>query len=309
MSAMTIYTSTIIPQNKFCKICDTLKPREEFDKNKTQKDGLQSYCKICTSHKRLKKLKLTDPMIGMIHKNNPNLKIVGISNTRKNGQTTYVCHCEVCAKDKELFGDANFTISKQNFVKGRVPCGCGSPHYWSEQQQVIIVNRILSQSDLTLEFRGWAENYNGVRTKMKILCPLHGESITTRLDSFLNGVYGCTSCSNHGLDYKLPTWLYLNSTKDESIVKIGISNKNVDLRLKSQSKESGLEFETKHKFLFETGTNAHFVEQNVIKILLSKGYRNADGKWNGYTESFVGVSVDRVLSLIEVFINNQVSVK
>ena len=42
---------------KRCHRCDTVKPSEEFSKNRARKDGLQTYCKSCmsSSYKKTKK--------------------------------------------------------------------------------------------------------------------------------------------------------------------------------------------------------------------------------------------------------------
>jgi len=37
----------IADETKFCKKCGLSKPKSEFNKNKTKKDGLNSYCKLC----------------------------------------------------------------------------------------------------------------------------------------------------------------------------------------------------------------------------------------------------------------------
>lgn len=123
------------------------------------------------------------------------LTVVGWKGRSGKGKR-YLTICGICSNDKELFGDGLFGSLKFGLSRGFSPCGCSVKHTWSEDQYRIRAKReAISRG---CDFNGWAGIFNGRATKVALSCAEHGEWITTRLDSFLQGC-GCWACARKSI--------------------------------------------------------------------------------------------------------------
>lgn len=125
--------------------------------------------------------------------NDGKLEVVGIYGKGRTGLKIYACHCNVCAKDPELFGDAIFKIMKHNLVAGSLPCGCSSAPHWDANQYQIILTR-----------KG-ADRYSVVvpkdathRTKVQCTCLSDscGLNWSATIAELVTHSRGCSKCAN-----------------------------------------------------------------------------------------------------------------
>jgi hypothetical protein len=108
----------------------------------------------------------------------------------------FLVHCSVCAKDKELFGDGTFCMSKGNLNKGAIPCGCGNYQYGREQS-LVRVKRKLIDKKYNLEVIDIDGKWKGTDTKLLLKCKIHGtEWNTVGVHTFLGNRYKgmCIDC-------------------------------------------------------------------------------------------------------------------
>jgi hypothetical protein len=125
--------------------------------------------------------------------------------------------------------------------------------------------------------------------KVEIICKKHG-SFNITPSNHLNGK-GCTSCTSWGYDNKKSATLYVITC--ENLIKVGITNRDVKLRLNSISKSYGQSFTLLNEFKGK-GSDIRDLETKVLKFL-KKTYEVADCKFDGWTETFK--NVDRYLLL------------
>lgn len=71
------------------------------------------------------------------------LTVTGVGG-KSDTKTLFHLEFSICSNDKELFPD-RFTSFKSNLVKGFVPCGCGLAPKWSNEQDLILTNRLLTK--------------------------------------------------------------------------------------------------------------------------------------------------------------------
>lgn len=100
----------------------------------------------------------------------------------------YIIKCSVCSLDNELFYDKVLS-SKSNLISGNIPCGCGKSPRWSERQYKIRVEREAKIRGYI--FLGWAEDFKGNKTKIRLYDTLDKNTWeTTCISSFINNGYG-----------------------------------------------------------------------------------------------------------------------
>lgn len=107
--------------------------------------------------------------------------------------------------------------------------------------------------------------------------------------------FGCSVCANYGFNPAAPSTLYVLKCKD--ITKIGITNREVSIRAKEVSKDSGHVFTVCDEFNFNIGIDCVTVETKLLDYLRSN-YQNPEEKYNGYTESFIGVNYEVLIAKI-----------
>lgn len=119
------------------------------------------------------------------------LMVIGWTGVLRNHKY-YVVKCSECSKDSELFGDGIFRIFKDNLKVGNLPCGCALNPKWTEDQYKIRANSTCKEKGYI--FHGFAEEFKGTMTKLKLECPKHGIWSTNCLMHLLNKGSGCPSC-------------------------------------------------------------------------------------------------------------------
>lgn len=126
------------------------------------------------------------------HSKNENLRVLGICG-RQGTTKLIVCECKTCKQDMELFRSATFVVSKHNWLKGCVPCGCADKRYWEPWQYEILVNRKIENTNYVLN--GFVETGTfSKKTKLNLHCKKHNfQWSSTTIKDFLNGT-GCPIC-------------------------------------------------------------------------------------------------------------------
>lgn len=124
--------------------------------------------------------------------------------------------------------------------------------------------------------------YKGSTVKVSVTCPTHGEFII--LPHHLLAGRGCTGCAEGGgFDDNLPGTLYILSSGD--LMKVGITNKEVNHRISRVSSSSKKNFQEVAVFKFDTGKTARMLESRLLKHLRAT-YESPTEKFEGYTECF-----------------------
>lgn len=117
------------------------------------------------------------------------LEVLGQIN--KKGRAIYVVKCNTCCLDSELFGDALYYQGKSQIDRGHHPCGCAYNPKWTEEQYKIIAKRTAEK--VGYKFLGFSSEFSGHKTKLHLVCDLHGGWTTTDINHLRNG-RGCPGC-------------------------------------------------------------------------------------------------------------------
>ena len=119
------------------------------------------------------------------------LSIIGWSG--KNGsQKYYIVKCSICSKDKEMFGEGYFRISKSDLHLGVIPCGCSKQPVRTKEQYAVMCSR--KANSLGYKFLGFVGEWKGQTTKIKMLCKEHGEWSSGNIHNLINKGTGCPKC-------------------------------------------------------------------------------------------------------------------
>lgn len=123
------------------------------------------------------------------------LTVIGrICRRRESGRSVSmtVVECAICKEDPELFGEGLFKIHRGHLLAGIKPCGCGTRTRWSEDQYKLLCERAATASNL--EFLGWASEYNKNYTRVRLVCPIHGELRDKSVSHLINLRGSCQKC-------------------------------------------------------------------------------------------------------------------
>lgn len=119
------------------------------------------------------------------------ITVVGWSGKQRTNKY-YILKCSKCSQDSELFGEGYFRSPKSSLVRGQIPCGCSKSYKWSEGQYTVRCSR--KAKELGYTFLGFAGDWVGYRTKIRMLCKKHGEWCTGIVRSLLDNGNGCPAC-------------------------------------------------------------------------------------------------------------------
>ncbi|MGZ8887961.1 MAG: hypothetical protein ACXW1D_00215 [Halobacteriota archaeon] len=176
--------------------------------------------------------------------------------------------CHVCAKDVELFGNAEFVMRRHNALKGNVPCGCSKSYIWSEAQYEIKIQRFC-ESNGYIFIRFDEDNWSGVHTRITLRCEELHKEWTTTIHRLLNTGTGCPSCAKSGFDRNKPAYLYVFKAASDylNFCGYGVTN-NFTQRFathKTTFKKAGIVLSEVQKYLL-SGESAWEIEQQIRKI-------------------------------------------
>ena len=124
--------------------------------------------------------------------------------------------------------------------------------------------------------------YTKIRNNMTITCKTHGDFIL-RGDHFLNGA-GCPQCAEkHGFNKNVPAILYYLSINGGQAYKIGITNRNVNMRFSLAELKT---IEVISTWYYDVGSDAYAEEQRILKEFSALKYTGPDLLLSGNTELF-----------------------
>lgn len=123
------------------------------------------------------------------------LSVIGWSGRsgRSGSNKYYILKCVTCSQTKELFGEGCFRSLKGNLVNGQIPCGCSSRTLWSQEQYSVLCSR--KAKELGYTFLGFAGEWKGNNTKIKISCEKHGEWSSGNIANMVNRGIVCPECN------------------------------------------------------------------------------------------------------------------
>lgn len=142
--------------------------------------------------------------------------------------------------------------------------------------------------------------YTGAQDKIEIHCKTHGY-FWQEANSHLRGC-GCTDCGyTKGYSTLRPGNLYV--LHGEGVTKVGITNRESEIRLAEVSKASKRKLEILTVYNL-SGIEALRVETKVHRFLNSK-YQNMGNAFDGSTECFLDVNLPELINKIEETLGNQ----
>jgi len=129
-------------------------------------------------------------------------------------------------------------------------------------------------------------NYVNNSTKIKIICPKHGE-FEQLPTNHLNLRHGCPLCADYGFNPNKPAILYYLYDPQEDLYKIGITNKSVEERF-GKSFCSNRAIVILEQTPYSNGMDAYLAEQEILEAFAP--YRCENPSWpeskGGKTEFF-----------------------
>lgn len=132
--------------------------------------------------------------------------------------------------------------------------------------------------------------------KIEIVCKDHG-SFWMQPNNHLMGK-GCSACQSYGYNKGKPGTFYI--LVSDNLIKVGITNREVNLRVRSISKSSGKDFKVHTTFFSEDGSKVSNIEAQVLSWLKSK-YSAVTEVFDGSTECFTDVNLEDLLNFVTQF--------
>jgi hypothetical protein len=138
-------------------------------------------------------------------------------------------------------------------------------------------------------------DYKNAKTKVTVTCKEHGDFIVIPDAHWLSS--GCPECRDKQTGFLTSSSGFLYILQCDNLYKIGITNKSPDSRLRNISKSYGKDFKRIHLFKSENGYLINDLETELLNKL-RKEYLQPKQKFDGYTESFFDVDVNKILPYI-----------
>ncbi|QZI87164.1 hypothetical protein MYOV085v1_p0145 [Vibrio phage 355E48.1] len=108
----------------------------------------------------------------------------------------FIVICSKCSLDTEMYPHGSLSLTRQQAVRGFVPCGCGS--VYNNSQYKILVSRKLKPSNLSLV--AWDNSIKVTyETLVTISCPIHGEFKRSVGSILHSSKPSCTKCHHKHL--------------------------------------------------------------------------------------------------------------
>lgn len=206
--------------------------------------------------------------VGMSH----SLEIIcskhGAFKQRASTHITNRANCPLCAKEERY-------LSQEQFIEK-----CKNIHNdWYDYSKVV---------------------YKGVRSKVTITCPLHGD-FEQEAGAHVVGK-GCKYCAPTGYNPDKAAVLYVLDAGEYT--KIGITNKDPSYRIKQLNKVSPYKFTLVQHFNFDSGYVCGEIEKQVLSYFRDF-YDYPDDKFGGWTECFKNLTPSlAILKIVELMEKN-----
>lgn len=187
---------------------------------------------------------------------------------RKGSSAIWEVVCPVCSKDEFVekgLCQGIFYSHSSNLKVGNLPCRCSGQFRYSKTQQEYRIKKKCEEIG-SVRFEKWLEGYNGVYTRILLVCSEHGEH-ETKVTHFLNGGCFCPACSATGFDTYSPASVYVLkiSNGTSGFTGFGIT-KEFDKRLSThvrELKKQNFRIIDSDVFDVEKGSIALKIENNI----------------------------------------------
>ena len=131
-------------------------------------------------------------------------------------------------------------------------------------------------------FKGWCDGYQNARSLFRCECQVHGEW-NVGFSAFKHGTR-CPACAKTGFDPVKPAWLYCLVSKENSLIKVGITN-NLETRVSQLRHYTPFDFEVVETIRKEDGYVIQKLEKLFHREFLSANLKGFQGctewlKWN-----------------------------
>lgn len=205
----------------------------------------------------------------------------------KNSTTKIVVGCEI---------HGEFLITPHNHLKGVGCADCGklisSKTRLSNLDESIQICSKIYNNKYSYEL---ISDYKKGSEKVPVICPLHGVFKVT-FQSHKAG-RSCSRCAKHGFNRdKLGSFYVL---KSGGLIKVGITNRPIKTRLAAINKSSKENFKIIYVVENQSGEIVQGMERSSLSWLREK-YKNPERVFDGYTECFLNVNVDELISFIKI---------
>jgi hypothetical protein len=140
--------------------------------------------------------------------------------------------------------------------------------------------------------------YTGSSTPLTVTCRVHGD-FEISPDNFYLGK-GCAKCSKYGFNKVIPGVLY--TLKSGHVTKVGITNREVAVRLAEINKSSLKDFTVVDVTELHDGEMI-FKAEREVKAYLASLYESVEEKFDGSTECFVQVDGAQLQYVVAEIIN------
>ena len=137
-------------------------------------------------------------------------------------------------------------------------------------------------------------DFIGQKFHTDIICPEHGVFKMTPGNHLVGK--GCVKCATNGYNSGKPGILYI--LKYNNLIKIGITNRKVEDRLRSINRTSSLNFEIIYCQSYQNGDIPKDKETLALRWLRSN-YKSPVDEFDGSTECFYDADLDHLLNLIK----------
>lgn len=127
---------------------------------------------------------------------NYTLKVLKRTERKSGGRFLYEVYCEHCSNDQELHPE--ILITKNNLIKGAIPCSCSSPRY-SKKQYLILLSRYCNSYNFTYNLQDIVIKST---SKVFLFCKEHQYRWSTDVSTILKGKTSCKLCNNSELKRK-----------------------------------------------------------------------------------------------------------
>ncbi len=135
--------------------------------------------------------------------------------------------------------------------------------------------------------------YKTTHSKVNILCSKHSVFSQTPASHFQGR--GCPSCMRTGYNPIKTGYFYVLSCENQ--IKIGITNRSPQIRQQTISTSSGKDFILEYFLFFKDGRVPRTLESQLLELLRCN-YNSPDVRHDGYTECFIDLNLNDLLSMI-----------
>lgn len=170
-------------------------------------------------------------------------------------------------------GDWSVTVN--SFINGGTRChSCGAiKKRVPREKRELEIAELAARDGFT--FVGWDGDYRGVRGKVIINCPVHGDW-STAVSNFISDGSRCATCAQKGYSPRVHGTLYALLSECGSMVKIGISN-NPSRRQRDLSRATPFNFTIHRELPNIDGSIPRILEKLFHDQFPSAGLTGFDG--------------------------------